>query len=146
MNPPEQTGRATDDAEAGTSMRPTGEPELRTVAMPADANPSGDIFGGWVMAQMDIAGGIAASQRARGRVVTAAVDAMSFRKPVRVGDVVSIYCSAAGHGRSSMRFHVATWVQRRRTTLADVHEELVTEAVFTFVAVDGEGRPRPLPD
>lgn len=146
MNPPEQTDGPAAGGAAGPAMRPTGEPELRTVAMPADANPSGDIFGGWVMAQMDIAGGIAASQRARGRVVTAAVDAMSFRKPVRVGDVVSIYCSLVSRGRSSMRLHVATWVQRRRTTLAEVHEELVTEAVFTFVAVDGEGRPRPLPE
>ncbi|WP_372023598.1 acyl-CoA thioesterase [Tistrella mobilis] len=129
-----------------TPRRPEGAAELRTVAMPADANPAGDIFGGWVMAQMDIAGGIAAGQRARGRVVTAAVDAMSFLKPVRVGDLVSVYCRIVGTGHSSIRLHLETWVTRRRTGLDDPIEELVTEAVFTFVAVDAEGRPRPLPD
>lgn len=133
--------------EPGTMpRRPEGAAELRTVAMPADANPAGDIFGGWVMSQMDIAGGIAAGQRARGRVVTAAVDAMSFLKPVRVGDLVSVYCRIVGTGRSSIRLHLETWVTRRRTGLEDPIEELVTEAVFTFVAVDAQGRPRPLPD
>ncbi|WP_372000371.1 acyl-CoA thioesterase [Tistrella mobilis] len=132
--------------EPGTARRrPEGAAELRTVAMPADANPAGDIFGGWVMSQMDIAGGIAAGQYTRGRVVTAAVDAMSFLKPVRIGDVVSVYCSLTSRGRSSLRLHLETWVTRRRTSLEDPIEELVTEAVFTFVAVDAEGRPRPFP-
>ncbi|HYZ33065.1 MAG TPA: hotdog domain-containing protein [Crenalkalicoccus sp.] len=112
---------------------------IRTIAMPADTNPAGDIFGGWLMAQMDLAAGNAAARRARGRVATAAADAMSFHAPVKVGDEVSIYARVIGIGRTSMRVKVEAW---RR---AGNDERQVTEAVFTLVALDAAGRPRPVP-
>ena len=114
---------------------------LQTVAMPANANPSGDIFGGWIMAQMDIAGGIHAYDVARGRVVTVAVDSMSFHLPVYVGDVVSCYCNTIKVGTSSIAVLVETWVKRRKET---AHFEKVTEGRFTFVAIDENGQPRPV--
>jgi len=92
-----------------------GEPAVRTLAMPADTNPSGDIFGGWVLAQMDLAAGIVAAQRAQGRVATAALDGMSFHKPVYVGDLVSCYAQVVRIGRTSMTVQVDTYVLRRRT-------------------------------
>jgi acyl-CoA thioesterase YciA len=118
-----------------------GEPAVRTLAMPADTNPSGDIFGGWVLAQMDLAAGIVASQRAQGRVATAALDGMSFHKPVYVGDLVSCYASVVRIGRTSMTVQVDTYVLRRRTG----EEVKVTEGSFTVVAIDEQGRPRPVP-
>ena len=118
-----------------------GEPAVRTLAMPADTNPSGDIFGGWVLAQMDLAAGIVAAQRAQGRVATAALDGMSFHKPVYVGDLVSCYAKVVRVGRSSMTVQVDTFVLRRRAG----DEVKVTEGRFTVVAIDEEGRPRPLP-
>ena len=120
---------------------PSSVPYVRTLAMPADTNPAGDIFGGWLLAQMDIAGGIAALERARGRVVTVAVDAMTFRMPVFVGDLVSVHCEVTKVGRTSITVLVEAWARRFRTTL---HEK-VTDATFTFVAIDEEGRPRPVP-
>ena len=121
--------------------RPTGELTLRTLAMPADANAAGDIFGGWVMAQMDAAGGIAASGVARGRVVTVAASTMVFIQPVKVGDVVCVYTSLKRIGRTSLTLDVEAWVLRhgRGDRLK------VTQAEFTFVAVDETGRPRPVP-
>ena len=118
-----------------------GEPAVRTLAMPADTNPSGDIFGGWVLAQMDLAAGIVAAQRAQGRVATAALDGMSFHKPVYVGDLVSCYAKVIRVGRSSMTVQVDTFVLRRRAG----DEVKVTEGRFTLVAIDEQGRPRPLP-
>jgi acyl-CoA thioesterase YciA len=118
-----------------------GEPAVRTLAMPADTNPSGDIFGGWVLAQMDLAAGIVATQRAQGRVATAALDGMSFHKPVYVGDLVSCYAKVVRVGRSSMVVQVDTFVLRRRTG----DEVKVTSGHFTVVAIDDEGRPRPVP-
>lgn len=120
---------------------PTGEPALRTIAMPADANPNGDIFGGWLLGQMDLAGGNVANQRARGRVVTVAVERMEFHLPVSVGDEVSCYATIQRIGRSSMTIGVETWV-RRRDGGAKVR---VTQGVFTYVAIDQNGRPRPVP-
>lgn len=114
-------------------------PSLRTVAMPADANPNGDIFGGWLMSQMDIAGGTYAYNVAMGRVVTVAVDAMTFHKPVYVGDQVSCYCKTHRKGNTSISVLVETKVVRRGTRR---QEEKVTEGVFTFVAIDSQGRPR----
>lgn len=114
-------------------------PSLRTVAMPADANPNGDIFGGWLMSQMDLAGGTFAYHIA-GRVATVAVDAMSFHLPVKIGDQVSCYCEQGRLGRTSIAVRVETWVKRRQGG----HEEKVTEALFTFVAIDEKGRPRPI--
>ena len=120
---------------------PRGEPTIRTVAMPADTNANGDIFGGWVMAQMDMAGGIAGVDRARGRVVTVAVDGMTFIKPVKVGDVLCVYTQIESVGRTSMKIAVEAWARRFTTQIRDK----VTEARFTFVAIDDEGKPRPVP-
>ena len=124
-----------DDAE------PNGELTVRTSAMPADTNANGDIFGGWVMSQMDLAGGIASRERAHGRVATVAVDAMHFIRPVRVGDVLCVYTHVNRVGRTSMTIQVEAWARRFQTRL----REKVTSATFTFVAIDDEGRPRPIP-
>lgn len=109
--------------------------------MPADANAAGDIFGGWVMAQMDLACGIRAAERAKGRVVTAAVKEMSFAKPMKIGDTLCIYIDIARVGRTSMTLSVEAWAQRY---LSDVMER-VTYADFVMVALDGEGKPTPIP-
>lgn len=121
-----------------TSHPPEDKPALRTVAMPADTNPNGDIFGGWLMSQMDIAGGTHAYNEAHGRVVTVAVEAMSFLAPVQVGDQVSCYCFTEREGRTSMGVKVETWIKRRETC----EHIKVTEGLFTFVAVDEHGAPR----
>ncbi|HEX6957380.1 MAG TPA: acyl-CoA thioesterase [Ferrovibrio sp.] len=118
-----------------------GEPLIRTAPMPADMNGNGDIFGGWVLSQMDIAGGIVAARRAQGRVATVAVDAMTFHQPIKVGDIVSIYGHIIRVGRSSMAVKLETIVARR----LDPTEIKVTEGVYTYVAIDEEGRPRPVP-
>lgn len=123
------------------SIEARGEPAVRTLAMPADTNPSGDIFGGWVLAQMDLAAGIVAAQRARGRVATAALNAMSFHRPVYVGDLVSCYAQVTRIGHSSMTVQVDTFALRRRTG----DEVKVTEGQFTLVALDEEGLPRLVP-
>ena len=122
-------------------MPPAGELTLQTIAMPADTNANGDIFGGWLMAQMDLGGAVMARHRARGRVATVAVEAMTFLKPVWVGDVVSIHSQMRREGRTSMRIEVEAWVTRQPSG----DKIRVTEAVFTYVAIDEEGRPRPLP-
>jgi len=122
-------------------MNPRGQLSLRTLAMPADANPSGDIFGGWVLSQMDLAAGMTAGQRAHGRVATVAIDAMSFKLPVYVGDVLCVYTEVERIGRTSMAMHVEAWALRDR-----VGERVkVTEGLFTFVAIDDERKPRPVP-
>src|SRR5687768_6754667 len=110
--------------------------------MPADANTNGDIFGGWLMGLMDLAGGNAAMRRARGRVATVAVDAMVFHRPVLVGDEVSMYACVVGVGRTSIRVRVEAW----RRALAEEAMEQVTEADFTFVAIGPDRRPRPVPE
>ncbi len=123
------------------SSAPPREPAVRTLAMPADANPSGDIFGGWLMAQMDIAGGIAANARARGRVATVAVDGMEFHLPVNVGDLVSCYTDIVRVGRTSITVHVETFARRRQGG----ETVKVTEGMFVYVALDADGRPRRVP-
>jgi len=123
------------------TKRPRGEPLIRTVPMPSDMNGNGDIFGGWVLSQMDVAGGILAFRRAQGRVVTVAVDAMQFHQPIRVGDVVSIYGEVVRVGRTSMAVRLETIVERR----IQPGEIKVTEGTYTFVAIDEQGRPRPVP-
>jgi len=120
---------------------PTTVPVIRTIAMPRDTNPAGDIFGGWLMSQMDLGASTIATERAKGRVVTAAVDGMSFLSPVYVGDEVTIYGSIVSTGRTSMRIFVEAW--RRRRDRDEVAK--VTEATFTFVALGEDRRPRPLP-
>lgn len=117
------------------------EPAVRTIAMPADTNPAGDIFGGWLMAQMDLAAGNAAARRARGRCATVAVDGMVFHRPVAVGDEVSLYATIEHVGRTSMKIHVDAW---RRDRFGEERFK-VTEALFTFVAIDEAGRPRAVP-
>jgi acyl-CoA thioesterase YciA len=119
-------------------LEPRGELTVRLIAMPADTNASGDIFGGWVLSQMDQAGGIAASEKAKGRVVTIAIDAMTFIRPVKVGDVLSVYTAVDKVGRTSIKIHIEAWAQRFRTH----HREKVTDATFTFVAIGDDGRPR----
>ncbi|CAA0117980.1 acyl-CoA thioesterase [Zhongshania aliphaticivorans] len=118
--------------------KPTGTLALQTVAMPADTNPSGDIFGGWLMSQMDLAGSVTASRRAGGRVATVAVDAMAFMTPVRVGAVVSCYTEILDVGRSSIRVRVEVWI----TSIHQDEPAKVTEGEFVFVAIDGNGRTR----
>jgi acyl-CoA thioesterase YciA len=118
------------------------EPAIRVLAMPADTNPTGDIFGGWIMAQMDLAGGILASRRARGRVVTVAMNAFEFLEPVFVGDLVSCYGHVVRVGRTSLTLQLTAYAERA----ADPGQVVkVTEATVTFVAVDEQRRPRPVP-
>ncbi|MEM9357226.1 MAG: acyl-CoA thioesterase [Pseudomonadota bacterium] len=119
---------------------PRGELTTRTLAMPADANPNGDIFGGWVLSQMDIAGGIAAGQHAQGRVATVAIDAMSFIRPVNIGDILCVYAEIEKTGRTSITIHLEAWALRERMG----ERVKVTEGQFIFVALDDDGRPRPL--
>ncbi|MEM7745788.1 MAG: acyl-CoA thioesterase [Pseudomonadota bacterium] len=121
--------------------QPTGEITLQTIAMPADANGNGDIFGGWLMAQMDLGASVLARRRSAGRVATVAVDAMVFHRPVHVGDVVSIHSMMTQEGRTSMAIAIEVWTEALGT---HAHTK-VTEATFTFVAIDDEGRPRRLP-
>ena len=109
--------------------------------MPADTNANGDIFGGWLMAQMDLGASVTARERARGRVATVQVEAMSFLKPVHVGDLVSLHAELIHEGRSSMRIAIEAWVTR----MPSPRQVKVTEGVFTFVAIDEQGRSRPLP-
>ncbi|MDH4052112.1 MAG: acyl-CoA thioester hydrolase YciA [Rubrivivax sp.] len=124
-----------------TERIPQGSLLLRTLAMPADTNANGDIFGGWIMSQMDIAGGILAKEIANGRVVTVSVNGMTFHRPVKVGDVVCCYGHCARVGRSSMTIHLQVWV---KPVLTEPRGEryCVTEGVFTYVAIDGQGRSR----
>jgi acyl-CoA thioesterase YciA len=121
---------------------PDREPTLRVVPMPSDANYVGDIFGGWIMSQVDIAGSIPALRRANGRVATVAVNSFTFRQPVLVGDLVSFYAKVLRVGNTSITVDVEVYAQRRR-----LKEECVkvTEAVLTYVAVDDNRKPRPVP-
>ncbi|ANI29176.1 acyl-CoA esterase [Yersinia entomophaga] len=125
-------------------LLPNGELVLRTLAMPADTNANGDIFGGWLMSQMDIGGAIQAKEIAHGRVVTVRVDGMTFLKPVAVGDVVCCYARCIKTGRSSIVVNVEVWVKKVSSEPIGQRYR-ATEAVFTYVAVDDEGKSRPLP-
>ena len=116
------------------------DPIIRTVPQPADMNGNGDIFGGWVLSQMDVAGGVLAAKVAKGRVATVAITAMTFVEPIKVGDMVSIYGEVARIGRTSITIDLETVVQRRHETA----EIQVTHGTFVFVAIDEEGRPRPV--
>ncbi len=120
---------------------PGGRLVGRVIAMPADTNPEGDIFGGWLLAQMDIAGGVVAFERADGRVATVAIDAMTFHAPVFVGDVVSCHAEVVRVGRTSLTVQVESWARRQRTGTPI----RVTEGRFTYVAIDEDRRPRPVP-
>jgi acyl-CoA thioesterase YciA len=124
-----------------TNPVPRGELSLRTVAMPADTNPAGDIFGGWIMSLMDLAAGVSAGTRAKGRVATAAVSNLSFLHPVKVGDVVCVYTDINKTGRTSVTVGVEAYVLRRNQG----ERVRVTAGQFVLVAVDDDGVPRPLP-
>jgi acyl-CoA thioesterase YciA len=124
------------------TVQPRGNLTLRISCMPADTNANGDIFGGWVMARMDQAGGIAAVEIAQGRVVTVKVDAMHFIRPMKVGDVLCVYTDLEKVGNTSLTLHIEAWAQRFRTR--DVMQK-VTEATFIFVAIDDDGKPRVVP-
>jgi acyl-CoA thioesterase YciA len=126
---------------SNSDAKPRGELTVRTIAMPADTNANGDIFGGWVMAHMDQAGGIAGVERARGRVVTVVVERMTFIRAMRVGDVLEVYTDVESVGRTSMKIHIEAWAQRFQTHDRDK----VTDATFTFVHIDDDGRPQPIP-
>ena len=125
---------------ASTEAEPQGILTLRTLAMPADTNPAGDIFGGWVLSQMDIAGGICAMERANGRCVTVAIEAMTFIAPVKVGDVLCVYCTIERVGRTSITVGMQAWARRNR--IAD--RVKVTDGRFVYVALDEEGNTRPV--
>lgn len=127
---------------APAPLDPTSaQPAIRTVAMPSDTNPAGDIFGGWLMSQMDLAAGIVATRRAQGRAATVAVESMTFLQPVSVGDEVSLFAHLTGTGRTSMRIFVEAW--RRPREGGELSK--VTQASFTYVAVDGARKSRSLP-
>lgn len=113
---------------------------LRVVPRPADINANGHIFGGWILAQMDIAGGITAGHRAQGAVATIAIEGMKFHQPILLGDIVSIYCDIKRIGRTSIAIHIDVLAQRR----ASQGWTRVTEGIYTFVALDADSRPRPV--
>ena len=121
---------------------PTRQPALRVLPMPADANQNGDIFGGWIMAQVDIAGGVVAGRLARGRVATVAVKEFVFKEPVQIGDLLSFFVDVERIGNTSITVNVEVYAERRPS---DPKVVKVTEAKLTYVAIDGAGRPRPVP-
>jgi acyl-CoA thioesterase YciA len=125
---------------APPTTEPQGELVIRTIAMPADTNPSGDIFGGWLMSQMDLGAAIYARNLSRSRVTTVALDGMAFLNPVNVGDIVNCYATLIKVGRTSMKIAVEAWVQRE----SDGKLLRVTEGLFTYVAIDRNGRPQPV--
>jgi acyl-CoA thioesterase YciA len=132
------TTSGTNADQDGLEREPRGSLSIRTLAMPADTNQYGDIFGGWLLGQMDIAGGIFAAATTRGRTATVAVDAMTFRKPVFVGDVMCIHTDLIRIGTTSITVRVEAWVVRRN----EARRVLVTDGNFTYVALDDERRPR----
>ena len=118
---------------------PTGEMAVRVLAMPADTNPAGDIFGGWVLSQMDIAGGLVTARATKGRTVTVAIDSMTFHKPVLVGDTLCCYVETVKTGKSSITVKIESWVRRQ---FDESERVMVTEGVFTYVAVTEDRVPR----
>ena len=123
-----------------TETQPRGDLCIRTLAMPADTNANGDIFGGWLLSQMDIGGGVFASKIANSRTVTVAIEAMNFRKAVYVGDLVSVYANLVRVGRTSITVHLEAWVVRRK----ELQSILVTDGNFTYVSIDEKGHPQPV--
>ena len=132
--------------EAGiTDRQPDGLLVLRTVAMPRDCNPSLDIFGGWILSQMDIGGALLAREVSRSRMVTVAVDKMTFLKPVRVGDTVCVYAKVAKIGNTSVQIKLEVWAKELLEEFED-QRHIVTEGIFKYVAIDQKGRPKSIPD
>jgi len=128
----------------GSTESPVGDLVLRTLAMPADTNANGDIFGGWLMSQMDLGGAIMAKEIAQGRVVTVRVEGMTFLRPVAVGDVVCCYARCTRRGNTSITVNIEVWVKKVASEPIGQRYK-ATEALFIYVAVDSEGKPRPLP-
>jgi acyl-CoA thioesterase YciA len=126
-------------APANTEAEPYGDLCIRTLAMPADTNQNGDIFGGWLLSQMDLGGGVFASKIAKSRTVTVAIEAMNFRKPVFVGDLVSVHANLVRVGKTSITVHLEAWVLRRKEMQSTI---LVTDGNFTYVSIDEQGRPQ----
>jgi acyl-CoA thioesterase YciA len=129
------------DRNQQSNRPPDIEPAIRAIAMPADANGNGDIFGGWIMSQMDLAGGSVASVLARGRVATVGVKEIAFHVPVAIGDEVSCYAQLTRRGNTSVTTNIEVWARRRNV---DVQVK-VTEGEFTYVAINDDGSPKPLP-
>jgi acyl-CoA thioesterase YciA len=127
-------------APPNAESEPVGDLCIRTLAMPADTNQNGDIFGGWLLSQMDLGGGVFASKIARSRTVTVAIEAMNFRKPVFVGDLVSVHANLVRTGRTSITVHLEAWVLRRK----EMQSILVTDGNFTYVSIDDQGHPQPV--
>jgi acyl-CoA thioesterase YciA len=127
-------------AAATPAVEPTGDLCIRQLAMPADTNQNGDIFGGWLLGQMDLAGGIFAAKISKSRNVTVAIDAMNFRKAVYVGDVVSVHATLVRIGKTSITVHLDAWVLRRNES----RSILVTDGNFTYVSIDDRGQPQPI--
>ena len=125
-------------APLNTEIAPCGDLCTRTQAMPADTNQNGDIFGGWLLSQMDIGGGVFASKIAKSRTVTVAIEAMNFRKPVFVGDLVSVHANLVRIGKTSVTVHLEAWVLQRK----EMQPILVTDGNFTYVAIDDQGHPQ----
>ncbi len=125
-------------APLNTETGPCGELCIRTLAMPADTNQNGDIFGGWLLSQMDLGGGVLASKIAKSRTVTVAIEAMNFRKPVFVGDLVSVHANLVRVGKTSITVHLEAWVLRRK----EMQSILVTDGNFTYVSIDDQGQPQ----
>ncbi len=125
-------------APLSTEAEPRGDLCIRTLAMPADTNQNGDIFGGWLLSQMDVGGGVFASKIAKSRTVTVAIEAMNFRKPVFVGDLVSVHANLVRIGKTSITVHLEAWVLRRKEMLSI----LVTDGNFTYVSIDDQGHPQ----
>ena len=132
-------------ADEKTSRQPCGCLVLRTLAMPKDTNPKGDIFGGWILSQMDIAGGLMASEVAQGRTVTVSVDKMVFERPVRVGDTICVHADLLHVGDSSLDIKLEVWA-RQLVGAYEADRQLVTEGIFRYIAIDDHGRPRRVPD
>ena len=135
---PHMTDSQAVHAPLNTENEPCGDLSIRTLAMPADTNQNGDIFGGWLLSQMDIGGGIFASKIAKSRTVTVAIEAINFRKPVFVGDVVSVHANLARIGKTSITVHLEAWVLRRK----EMQSILVTDGNFTYVSIDDQGHPQ----
>src|SRR5580700_9252186 len=125
-------------APPNAEVEPCGDLCIRTLAMPADTNANGDIFGGWLLSQMDVGGGVFASKIAKSRTVTVAIEAMNFRKPVYVGDLVSVHANLVKIGRTSITVHIEAWVLRRK----EMQPILVTDGNFTYVSIDDSGKPQ----
>ena len=125
--------------------KPIGKLVIQTLAMPRDTNPNGDIFGGWLVGQMDLGSSIAATIRSQGRNATVAIDKLSFYFPVQVGDTVQVYAQLERVGHTSMTFHTQAWVAQIKSGSEQPVTTLVSEGIFTFVAIDEHGKPRPVP-